>query len=532
MVNGFKVITLCGSTRFKKEFLETQKRLTLEGNIVVSVGLFGHSGDNEVRTEGVKDMLDCQHLAKIDMADEIFVINAGGYVGESTRREIAYAAFKGKTIAYLESCRKPNIYDNYAALGELHDARRISDEDYEKAGHDFDEKRKVAIAEYNACKGPWPYQWRNIDAVVCGILQQHGIASIDYHDLEYLYDSYCVWELRVADKSTDKSESTERICQLLRNNYEHILRNAQKLVVTLKYSSDSHTIINEAMRPLQDFLNELKPNVTIIWQIIKSVEAMNNLEISIIIKHQYDDWVNKVRQFLSEVGPQLGEKGTHCATFQSKPILDKRPDVVFLGYNPHESWEFYKEDTLPERFYEGNNSFYSEERKNKKIWRVWRYEDAFLWANYCTPIEDGKFVFFNAVYFGTNDIREFEKIKGSKEAVDKCHEYTKEVILNVFKPKCIVCFSVEDCFDRLNMKFHFQQVKTVKTAEETEQEILDEVLSTKKWNHIHNCTKTVKHALWNDIPIYGIPHPSGSISHDDFGAIALYLKSEMQKLSI
>ena len=102
MVNGFKVITLCGSTRFKDEFLEAQKRLTLEGNIVISVGLFGHSGDDVVWTEGVKDMLDRQHLAKIDLADEIFVINVGGYIGESTRREIAYAKSKGKTVKYLE----------------------------------------------------------------------------------------------------------------------------------------------------------------------------------------------------------------------------------------------------------------------------------------------------------------------------------------------------------------------------------------------------------------------------------------------
>ena len=171
MVNGFKVITLCGSTRFKDEFLEAQKRLTLEGNIVISVGLFGHSGDDEVWTEGVKDMLDRQHLAKIDLADEIYVINVDGYIGDSTRREIAYAEFKGKSITYLESCRKPSLYDNYAALGELHDAGRISDEDFEQAGRDFDKKRDVAIAEYNACQGPWPYQWKNIDAVVCGILQ-------------------------------------------------------------------------------------------------------------------------------------------------------------------------------------------------------------------------------------------------------------------------------------------------------------------------------------------------------------------------
>lgn len=122
MINGFKVITLCGSTRFKDEFLEAQKRLTLEGNVVISVGLFGHSGDDEVWTEGVKDMLDRQHLAKIDLADEIFVINVGGYIGESTRREIAYAEFKGKSISYLESCKKPGIYDNYDAMGELYDA--------------------------------------------------------------------------------------------------------------------------------------------------------------------------------------------------------------------------------------------------------------------------------------------------------------------------------------------------------------------------------------------------------------------------
>ena len=48
MIKNYKVITLCGSTRFKEEFMRIQKELTLEGNIVISVGLFGHSGDNEV----------------------------------------------------------------------------------------------------------------------------------------------------------------------------------------------------------------------------------------------------------------------------------------------------------------------------------------------------------------------------------------------------------------------------------------------------------------------------------------------------
>ena len=88
MHGNFKVITLCGSTRFKNEYIEVQKRLTLDGNIVLSVGLFGHSGDSEVwenMDEGTltktKEMLDDMHKRKIDMADEIFVINVGGYIG-------------------------------------------------------------------------------------------------------------------------------------------------------------------------------------------------------------------------------------------------------------------------------------------------------------------------------------------------------------------------------------------------------------------------------------------------------------------
>ena len=102
MVGKFKVITLCGSTRFKDQFLEAQKRLTLAGNIVISVGLFGHSGDDEVWTEGTKEMLDDMHKRKIDMADGIYVINVGGYIGQSTRSEIEYAQSQGKTVEYLE----------------------------------------------------------------------------------------------------------------------------------------------------------------------------------------------------------------------------------------------------------------------------------------------------------------------------------------------------------------------------------------------------------------------------------------------
>lgn len=109
MIKNYKVITLCGSTRFKDEFLRVQKELTLKGNIVISVGLFGNGGDSETwenMGEGTltktKEMLDDMHKRKIDMADEIFVINVGGYIGESTKSEIEYAIDNGKKVNYLE----------------------------------------------------------------------------------------------------------------------------------------------------------------------------------------------------------------------------------------------------------------------------------------------------------------------------------------------------------------------------------------------------------------------------------------------
>ena len=106
MRRKYKVVTLCGSTKFKDEFMAVQKQLTLDGYIVISVGLFGHSGDNEVWAEGTKKMLDDMHKRKIDMADEIFVINVDGYIGNSTRSEIEYAKSKGLSIRYLQEHAK------------------------------------------------------------------------------------------------------------------------------------------------------------------------------------------------------------------------------------------------------------------------------------------------------------------------------------------------------------------------------------------------------------------------------------------
>ena len=97
------VVTLCGSTRFKEDFLQAQEDLTLAGYIVLSVGIFGHA-DNKYGAEitpEVKEMLDDMHKRKIDMSDSIYVINTGGYIGESTRSEIDYALSTGKQVDYM-----------------------------------------------------------------------------------------------------------------------------------------------------------------------------------------------------------------------------------------------------------------------------------------------------------------------------------------------------------------------------------------------------------------------------------------------
>ena len=93
------IAALCGSTRFREEFSGVNRDLTKQGVVVLAPGVFGHSGD--AMTAHEKDRLDALHLQKITMADEVFVVNPGGYVGESTRREIAYAQELGRPIRYL-----------------------------------------------------------------------------------------------------------------------------------------------------------------------------------------------------------------------------------------------------------------------------------------------------------------------------------------------------------------------------------------------------------------------------------------------
>lgn len=98
-----KVITLCGSTRYRDEFFAALENLTLAGNIVMLPGYFGHQEGAIPISEAVKENLDALHKKKIDMSDAIYVINKDGYIGESTKSEITYAIAHGKEILYYEN---------------------------------------------------------------------------------------------------------------------------------------------------------------------------------------------------------------------------------------------------------------------------------------------------------------------------------------------------------------------------------------------------------------------------------------------
>ena len=101
MIKGRKVITLCGSSAFKDDFVRVNGELSLKGNVVITLAIFGHA-DNIPLTSEQKALLDEIHLRKIDLSDEIYIINKGGKIGSSTRKEIEYARANGKGEKYLE----------------------------------------------------------------------------------------------------------------------------------------------------------------------------------------------------------------------------------------------------------------------------------------------------------------------------------------------------------------------------------------------------------------------------------------------
>lgn len=106
------IVCLCGSTRFFKTFQEQSLRLAKEGKIVLSIGAATASDSehlaNGTITQEDKARFDELHMRKIDLADEILVLNVGGYIGKSTKNEIDYAEKNGKKISYLDLTPRAN----------------------------------------------------------------------------------------------------------------------------------------------------------------------------------------------------------------------------------------------------------------------------------------------------------------------------------------------------------------------------------------------------------------------------------------
>ena len=105
-----KIICLCGSTRFIHQFAVLQWELEKDGYITLGLHLLpdnypGVTADHMAETEGVKEQMDELHKRKIDLCDQVLVLNIGGYIGESTRSEIDYAIAHGKPVRYIESTR-------------------------------------------------------------------------------------------------------------------------------------------------------------------------------------------------------------------------------------------------------------------------------------------------------------------------------------------------------------------------------------------------------------------------------------------
>lgn len=119
-----KIICLCGSTRFYQAFQEVNYRETMAGHIVLTVGFYPHAavemhGEAIDITPEQKSDLDALHLDKIMLANEVLVLNVGGYIGDSTRREVIYALAAYKKLRWLEPDNIPAEFATRPTLREL-----------------------------------------------------------------------------------------------------------------------------------------------------------------------------------------------------------------------------------------------------------------------------------------------------------------------------------------------------------------------------------------------------------------------------
>lgn len=212
-------------------------------------------------------------------------------------------------------------------------------------------------------------------------------------------------------------------------------------------------------------------------------------------KALYDRWVDLGCAFLEEAGPKLDRC---CSAMQSRPVLDKSPDVVFFGYNAHETDKFCIDKN---RFYTGDPYFYTDGKTN---WPVWsKLYGVMKWCSH--SMEDDNFVFMNVVF---SDL----KISLSRR---RLREATKRS-----QNACVSRNGPSRRFLAPNWWFAFQSSRCSTRSQQNS--------DSGRWKPVngpkHVSKRAVKRGWWSNCKVIGIPHPSQAISYEDLGAIALFIK--------
>lgn len=232
----------------------------------------------------------------------------------------------------------------------------------------------------------------------------------------------------------------------------------------------------------------------------------------------YNDWVDRVMTWCQDVGPRINR---HVAAMQSRPFFDKKAEICFLGINPAEDGSFNAEDLdyYRQRFFDGNSitpetwgdAGRGGHRKWNWIFNPEQAENSFAKCGRGEAVKEGNYLFFNAIFFGSphggTDIR-------YQDIINKSVQFTAEAIVDVFIPKCVICFSIPKVWDRLNAELHFAK--------------------TSRMDILHPDGTPVSQRIMRGeskgIVFYGIPHPSAAfgLSKLDFDAIIAAIHNDIK----
>lgn len=193
-------------------------------------------------------------------------------------------------------------------------------------------------------------------------------------------------------------------------------------------------------------------------------------------KEKYEAWVDRVCTWMEEVGPKVNGPSS---AIQSPPALDGHCKVLFLGHDAHEPYPFNGADR--DRFFAGNSTFKDAHRK----WTIWnRPSNSLRRIGHAEIIEPENFMLMNLFYFGADNIDESAE-KMRENVMEKCIDFTEELVSDIIKPQAIVCFSEWSIFTHLRPRL--TSIEKIQLADDIK----------------------VSYGEWCDIPVIGMRHPSG-----------------------